>query len=799
MKTSINWLKQYVDLPWTPQELAQRLTMAGLEVEGIELRGAIPAGVVVAQIVSRAPHPNSDHMSVCQVTTGSGEPVQVVCGAPNCEAGRKAVLATLGTTLGDFKIKKAKLRGVESLGMLCSRRELGLDEDHSGIILLPDDAPLGQPFGDYLGSDAVIDWEVTPNRPDWLSHIGIAREIAAVADVGASFRVPELKLNPVPDTDVASVAAVEVTAPDLCLRYLARVIRNVKVGPSPAWMCQALESVGLRPINNVVDITNYVMLECGQPLHAFDLERLAGHRIVVRRAGAGEKIVTLDGKQHELTPDNLLIADADKGVALAGIMGGENSMIADTTTTVLLESAVFLPRNVRATAKRLAMATDSSHRFERGVSLETCAYASARAAQLLCELAGGELLAGTLDVYAQPFRAPHIVCRVAQVNRVLGLQLTPEQIMGCFARLGLRIVNRTDAALELEIPHYRLDLLAEVDLIEEVARIYGLEKVPETPAAARVGGLMVDDRYYAQEEARAQLLGLGLDEVLNYSFLAKEPALAGTGVTEAELFLLANPISTEGVCLRPSLLPGLLQNVAHNLHHDNPDLALFEIGRVLVRNPQWPEERWQAGIVLTGRAHPERFGAERGALHDFFDLKGRLEAWFAARRLPRAVCEPAEHPAFVAGQTARFVCGDKLLAVFGEVVPALTHGMRLKAPLYVALVELETLYALGAKPRKYEALPQFPATVRDISLVAPEALACDAVLAAIRAAKCPWLEKAELFDLFTDAKALGPGKKSMAFSLTYRRLDRTLTDEEVNAAHEKLKADLAAALPVQYR
>ncbi len=799
MKTSVTWLKKYVDIPWEPRELARNLTLAGLEVEGIDQLGMIPDGVVVAEILSREKHPNADTLSVCQVTTGTGEPLQIVCGAPNCDAGRRVPLATIGTAFADFKIKKAKLRGVESNGMMCSARELSLSEDHGGLLILPPETPLGQPVKELIQTDAVIDWEVTPNRPDWTSHIGIAREIAAVIGAGqAGVRLPAAELKTVAGVPVASAAAVEVVAPDLCPRYIARVIRNVKIGPSPEWLCRALEAVGLRPINNVVDITNFVMLEYGQPLHAFDLALLEGRKIVVRRAAAGETITTLDGKEFKLTSENLLICDGARGVALAGVMGGQNSGIRDETTTVLLESALFLPANIRATSRKLGISTDSSYRFERGVTFATVEAASRRAAALLCELAGGEVLDGALDVTAGLVAAAVIPCRPARVNRILGLDLSEAQVINCLERLGCTVAAAGTGTLQVTVPHWRLDLKAEIDLVEEVVRIHGLHNVPEAAAIARSGGSIRNDKYVPQEEARRQLLALGLDEVMHYSMMSALVATTGTGVAAEELIKLTNPISAESACMRPSLLPFMLQSVGHNLAHGNPDLGLFEIGRVFAKSANLPEERWQGCLALTGRRHPERFGAERAELADFYDLKGLLEGWFASRRVP-AVFEAAEHPAFVPGGCASALAGGKALAVFGEIKSELTKGMRLKTPLFAALVEVDTLTALATPPAKYQPLPQFPATARDISMVAPEDVTAGQILDAIRSAKCPWLEKVEIFDLFRDEKALGPGKKSLAVSLTYRRADRTLTDDEGNQAHDQVKAKLAKTLPVVYR
>ncbi|MFA5205188.1 MAG: phenylalanine--tRNA ligase subunit beta [Lentisphaeria bacterium] len=799
MKTSLNWLRNYVDIPWAPKELAERLTLAGLEVEGIETTGAIPAGVVVAEILSRQPHPNADKLSVCQVSTGVGEPLQIVCGAPNCDAGKRVPLATIGTVFPDFKIKKAKLRGVESNGMMCSARELGLSEDHDGLLILPADTPLGKPLTDLFTCDTVIDWEVTPNRPDWLSHLGIAREIAALTGGQQLLRRPAVELKPVPGTRVTDVAAVEVREPELCPRYTARVIRNVKIGPSPDWLRRDLEAVGLRSINNVVDITNFVMLEYGEPLHAFDHALLAGGRIVVRRAAPGETFTTLDGRQHKLTADNLLIADAAKGVALAGIMGGENSGIRDTTTTVLVESAQFLPSNIRATARQLGLATDSSHRFERGVSRQMVADAGARAAALICELAGGELLDGVIDISAPVSPLKRIPLRFARINALLGLDLNADTLLGCLTRLGFTLVSRDATGAVVEVPEFRLDLAGEADLAEEVVRMHGLDRVPAAVATARLGGRLADDAFVPLEEARAQLLGLGLDEAVTYSMFPPKTAVSGTGVAENELVILSNPISADTAAMRPSLLPGIVQSVANNLARNTADLALFEFGRVHVRSPQLPEERWQAAIALTGRPHAERFGDERRAVYDFSDLKGVLEGWLDARRLTGWRCQAVQHPAFAAGRGAEIRLGDEQLAVFGEAAPELTRDLRLKAPLFIAIVELGRLVALPAVPRRCQPLPQFPATTRDISLVAAATLTTQEILDTIRAAGCPWLEKAELFDLFSDDKVLGAGQRSLAFSLTYRHPERTLTDDEATAAHEKVKAFLAGKLAVQYR
>ena len=450
MKTSIDWLSRYVDIKWEPRELASRLTAAGLEVEGIDSMGAIPDGIVTAKILSREPHPNSDHMSICQVTAG-GDSLQIVCGAPNCDAGKIVPLAQLGTVFPDgTHIKKAKLRGVESNGMLCSARELGISEDHSGLMILPDDTPLGVPLTSIVKTDTVIDWEVTPNRPDWLSHIGIAREIAAVSCT--EMRLPDMPINVDESKRIEDSVDVTVLDPELCPRYIARVFDNVKIGPSPEWMVRHLQAVGLRSINNVVDITNYVMLEFGNPLHAFDLKTLKDGKIIVRRAADGEKITTLDGTNLTLSHDNLLIADPDHGVALAGIMGGENSMITDDTTTVLLEAATFDRSNIRISSRTLGKATDSSYRYERGVSPYLTELASQRAASLLCQLCGATQRGGVIDHYGKKWECAEIRMEFDRCNSRLGLNLSKDEIISCLKRRGLTVISQDDTAVIVRTP-----------------------------------------------------------------------------------------------------------------------------------------------------------------------------------------------------------------------------------------------------------------------------------------------------------------------------------------------------------
>ncbi len=800
MKTSLRWLRQYFDFSWSVDELAEALTLAGLEVEGIERPGKVPDEVVVGEILERQDHPNANRLSLCRVEVGAEEPLQIVCGAANCQAGCRVPVALSGAELaGGLRVRKAKLRGVESAGMMCSAAELGLGQEHDGLLQLPKNAVPGRPAADYLQADTVIDWEVTPNRPDWLSHLGIAREIAALAGRPDKLRLPKPEIRPAPGTDVRRMAAVEVADPELCPRYTARVLTSVKIGPSPDWLQQALTAVGVRPINNVVDVTNYVMMECGQPLHAFDYDKLRGGRIIVRRAKAGEQLVTLDGQKHQLHPDRLVIADTERAVALAGVMGGAESEIVETTTTVLLESAAFNPANIRATVRALGIGSESSYRFERGVGLETVEFASRRATALIQELAGAEVAEGCLDVYPRPWQPDMVPCRIGRLNQLLGTDLEVEQVAEYCRCLGLTVAEQSPEVISVNIPSFRLDLQREADLIEEVARLYGLDNIPAAAPVAIVGGGMAEDAYVELQHVRDLLLSLGLTETMTYSTIGVADALRTVGGEESQLIKLANPISAESACMRPSLLPGLLRTVSHNIAHNNHDLAIFEMGRVVARHSEFGEERYQVGIAMTGSAQPERYGEERRREYDFFDLKGVLEEWFERRGRPCPDCLPSEHPALLPGRTAEMIVDQRKLAIFGQVRDELVRGMRLNHPLFLAVLELEPEFALERCQPKAQPLAQFPSTSRDISMIVPDKVRHRDIVKVIEACRCPWLEEVRLFDLYRDGQALGPDRRSLAYSLVYRHSGRTLTDDEANTAHEQIKSTLAAELPVEFR
>ena len=738
MKFTFNWLKQYVDFEWSPAELAEKLTFAGLEVESvISLGGKIPEQVVIAQILASEKHPNADKLSVCRVSDGTGER-QIVCGAKNYQVGDKVPLALPGAIMpAGFAIKVSKLRGVESQGMMCSTEELGLPKGADGLLILPADAPVGKKFAEYLGpGDTVFDIEVTPNRPDWLSVIGLAREISALT--GHPLRCPEIALTEPGDC----VPVVRVDAPDLCPRYSARLIRGVKVGPSPAWLKQVLEKVGLRSINNVVDITNFVLLESGQPLHAFDYNLLAGNQIIVRRAKVGEQFVALDDSRHELHEDMLVIADADRAVALAGIMGGKNSEINSATTDVLLESAWFAPGNIRKTSKRLGLASDSSYRFERGADIGGVIWASNRAAALLQQLAGGQVCRGLTDILAQPIVKRRIECRYSQVNRLLGIDVPPATVKRIFTGLGLDLIS-DGSPLIVAVPTFRVDLEREVDLIEEVCRINGVENIPAKMLPASPAISEFDGRWDARGQIRTKLTALGFNEAVNQTMV------------DAGGLKLQNPLNAEMTALRQSLVPGLLTNLRTNISRHQYDVKLFEIGRVFSR---CGGEALHLALAVTGRRTTGDW--ERTEKVDYLDLKGALAEL-------------------------------GLTTEIHEISAVLAKKQDLRDAVYWVEVEFSALPVAAEK--QFRELPKFPAVVRDVALVLDEGVPHAVVTAEIAKNQNKFLEKVALFDIFRGG-SIPTGKKSVAYSLTFRAVDRTLTDVEVNDAHERIKRQLQQAI-----
>jgi phenylalanyl-tRNA synthetase beta chain len=818
MKVTLNWLKQYVDFDWSPEELTERLTMLGLEVEGVQKIGGEFEGIVVAQVVTRDKHPNADKLSLCRVNDGKGER-QIVCGAQNFKAGDKVPLILPGASLppkpGEkepFTIKIGKIRGVESHGMLCSPQELGLPDQVDGLLILREDAKVGQPFAEYLGRsghDVVYDLEITPNRPDWNSVIGIAREIAAVT--GNELKIPVIQFLSTESEPIAGVLSVRNEEPELCGRYTARLVRKVKVGPSPDWLRSILEKVGIRSINNVVDITNYVMLECGQPLHAFDYHLLAKASgaerptIVIRRARDGEKFTTLDGKERQLTGKMLLIADETKPVALAGIMGGKNSEIGPKTADVLIESAWFKPQNIRATSKQLELRTDSSYRFERGGDIGVCDWASRRAAQLICDLAAGQVLGHALDHYPNPPEPAAITLRHQKVNQLLGIALKAEEMEYYLGQLGLKITNRKARPVDdnrppepitVQVPTFRVDLKREVDLIEEIARLHGVEKIPSTPPRGAIGANPFDAVHDQIAEARRILSGQGLNEAQGQTLISKIEVRSEKG---EGLVALANPLSSDMDVLRSSLLPGLIHSLRHNVSRKNNDVALFEIGRVFggTQGAGRAEHR-RVAVALTGqRQAPFWSGDGRDAKFDMYDLKGVLEEFFEQFGARGLTFVRRAEAAGLFLESAVIQLGKQVLGECGQLQPALAKKYDLRDAVYLAELDLDLLLARRNPARSFKPLPQFPAIRRDVAMMVAEATTHEAVLQTVKQAKPANLEAVELFDVFR-GKHVPAGQKSMAYAFTYRAADKTLTDAEVNAAHaqivETFKSQLKAAV-----
>ena len=811
MRVLISWLKDYVDFADTPKGLADKLTFSGLEVEGLETHGCAAPGVVVGEILSVDRHPNADKLTLCHVNFGAGQ-LTVVCGAPNARVGLKAPFASAGVTLPNgLTLKKTKIRGVVSEGMLCAPDELGLSQDHAGLLELDARWAPGTPLAEVLGPpETVLEIEVTPNRPDCLCLLGIAREVAAL--YGTRLRRPDIQLaENEPGVEQLTSVAVEDAAG--CPRYTARILSGVRIGPSPAWMQRRLELAGVRAINNVVDITNYVMLECGQPLHAFDQALLAEGRIVVRRARPGETMATLDGVGRELTPALLVIADARQPVAVAGVMGGAGSEIRATTRTVLLESACFQPALIRATARRLGLTTESSYRFERGVDLEGVAWASRRAAALMAELAGAHAARGVVDVGAgRP--APRVIrCRYDVIRARTGMGISDEQIRAIFQRLELTVGTAAASAAadgvtppvhgacEVTVPSFRPDLEREVDLVEEVARLHGLDQIPAPAPRAQIVVGAEDRSTQAQTLCRQHLAGLGLREIMNYSFVAA-PLLDLFDPADApRRLVLPNPVSQEEAVLRTALAPQLVATLGRNHARQIPEAALFEIGRVFWRDAQGrPAEEERLAIGLTGAV--SRAGLDRrqppSAEETFLGLKGLWAALLQALGLRQWTCQAAPCPYGEEGWSVALSLDDQFAGTLCLLRGELARGWRLTAPVALLEVRLAPLLRHVFESRRLVATAPYPAIRRDMALIVSQALRHEEIVQLIRRVAPPELENVELFDIFADDN-LGAGRKSMAYACTYRASDRTLTDVEANAYHAGVKMAVKAQLGVEVR
>jgi len=774
MHVSLDWLRQYVDFEGSVEELVDLLTRTGISVESVATTGVDIDKVIVAQIDSSDPHPNADRLSVCQVNDGSGEPRQIVCGAKNYTVGDKVPLALPGAVLpGDFKIKVGKLRGVKSEGMMCSGKELGLSDDHAGLYILPADAPVGAALSELFSNDTVFEVEITPNRPDWLSHVGVAREVGAFANL--PLRKPELATPKV----VTDEPLARNTAPERCPLYTVRRISNVKVGPSPDWLRTRLEAVGLRSINNVVDVTNFVMYELGEPLHAFDAAKVK-EGIVVRMAGEAEKFQTLDGEERTLSADDLVIADSKAAVALAGVMGGEHSGVTEATTEILLESAYFSPAGIRRTSRRHELSSDSSYRFERGVDPEGILAASTRATELILEVAGGEAASEVVAAGdPEPFHRS-IPLRPERCRKVLGVALPDSEIAYALERFGL---TPTEAG-EWSVPSFRGDLEREIDLIEEVSRLVGMEAIPARVMGAPAPSSDADLRYDFQMEFRSRLRGMGFYEARTSTLTSPERSPGGVK--------LKNPMGVEQSFLRGSLIPGLIDAVERNLRQGVEVIRLFELGDVYTICK--PEQRKMLGFALTGVARHKTW-REEGREADLFDLKGAVSALLSGA----VTFAPGQFDDLVLG--LQIALGGMVIGRIGQLPPAEAKRIDARGPVVVGQIEMRAFGVSRGLAEQVEPLPKFPGSKRDLALVLPRETSYLQVEAVIAGVEEPLLVGCSLFDVFVDdsGEKLPEDRKSLAISLTFQSDERTLTADEAAAAAGRIQKALEEKLHAELR
>lgn len=797
MKISLNWLRDYVDVTLDPDDLAHRLTMLGLEIESVDRPGEAIRNVVIGKILSIDPHPDADKLVVCRTDVGEGEPLQIVCGARNMKPGDKVPTAKIGGVLpGGFEISRRKMRGIESQGMMCSGKELGLSDDHSGLLILDAAAPIGADAVAHLGLDDVIyEIEVTPNRNDWASMIGVARELAASLET--TLRLPEFTLVESPP-EAERLSSVQIENPDLCPRYAGRVLTEVKVGPSPEWLCRRLIAAGQRPINNIVDITNYVLLETGHPLHAFDYQTLNENRIVVRTARAGESIATLDGETRALSPEMLVIADATRPVALAGVMGGAETEVGENTTQVFLESAYFAPVSIRRTAKALGMMTEASQRFQRGADPEMARYALDRAAFLMQELAGARTALGVLDNYPRPPEERRIRLRYARTHAMLGAEPAPETQKACLERLGF-VPDASDAeSCTFCVPTWRHDCTQEADLIEEVARLYGYDLIEPTIPAVRHTEQVFAPNDGRLRRLRRALAGYGLSELVGMTF-SSSADVAAVGLSGAYLDMVAlqNPLSENLAAMRSTLFPGMVRAVQTNIRYGRRDVRAFELGPVYRPAPEreLPEQTLRLGLVLTGNAE-EPHWSRPVRTADPYDITGLIQAvgeYFGAS----LACTAAPFDAFDPDVSAQVTLNGRAIGWAGSLAPAVRKTWDIEQPVFLAELALEPLLGIPETPVLFAPIPAYPPSLRDIAVLVDQSVPAGALVDAARSAGGKLLQRVDVFDVYT-GKQVPAGKKSIALSLVFQSPERTLTDKATQKAWDailrRLQDDFGAQL-----
>ncbi|MCR8644918.1 phenylalanine--tRNA ligase subunit beta [Paenibacillus sp. N1-5-1-14] len=798
MKVSYKWLSEYVDVSgYTAEELAEKLTRSGIEVDVVEDRNQGVTGVVVGYVKTREKHPDADKLSVCTLDVGQGEDLQIVCGAKNVDAGQKVPVAVVGAVLpGDFKIKRAKLRGVESQGMICSAKELGLNEkmlpkeQQDGILVLPEDTEIGASILEVLAiDDKVLELDLTPNRSDALSMLGAAYEIAAI--IGREVKLPSSEgAACTSQVKTADKVAVTIASVDLCSHYTARLVEGVHVTSSPLWLQNRLMAAGIRPINTIVDITNYVMLEYGQPLHAFDADKIAGDRIDVRLAEPGEKLMTLDDVERDLEPHMLLIADIEKPIALAGVMGGANSEVSSSTSRILLESAKFSGSSVRRTSRQLGLRSEASMRFEKEVNPEAVIPALNRAAALITQLAGGTIAEGIAEARTADHMPVSIEISLNRVNDYLGTELALAQVTDIMGRLNFSYEEVSSESILVHVPSRRGDITRDVDLIEEVARLYGYDNIPTTLMSGVTTPGSLTHEQQIRRTMRNILSQSGLDEVITYSLghPNQNEQLPGLYAT-AKHIPLAMPMSEDRSALRTSLLPNMIETVIYNRNRNNDDLALFELGKVFVTEETeltvLPQEKLMLAVVMTGKRHSDHW-LQKPAKVDFYDLKGVFERVISYLGITNITLEAAQPEGFHPGRTAAItVVGQdgakRVIGRMGQLHPSLQNQKDLE-DTYVLEVEVEPLIELANSTIEYSMLPRYPAMGRDMALVVSSEVPVGLMEQKVRETAGELLESIRVFDIYTGER-LGNGKKSVALALVYRHPERTLQDEEVTSVH----------------
>ena len=789
MLISLNWLKQYIDLDGIEiNEMENALTMIGQEVEKIDIVGGNLDKVVVAHLEEVKKHPNADSLTLCKVNNGK-EILQIVCGATNHKTGDKVALAQVGARLKeDFTIKKGKIRGEESNGMLCSEDELGIGSDKDGIIILPEDAPVGVPFKDYLGiNDTVFELEITPNRPDCLSHIGIARELSAY--YGKELKYPETEIKNEIEEKTSDNVKVTIEDSNLSRRYTTRILKNVTVKESPKWLKERIESVGLRSINNIVDVSNFILMEMNHPNHVFDLDKIDGNEIKVKSAGKGDKLVTLDEQERELEDGDIVICDGKKRIALGGVMGGLDSEVTDNTKNILLEVAHFNSQNVRKTSRRLTLSSDSSYRFERGIDVEDSIKVINRLANLIQEVAGGEILNGYVDVYPVPHENKVAELNFERLNRFVGKVIPREKVIEILKNLEIDVKDNGET-LTLTAPSYRGDLELEQDYFEEIIRMYGFDNIENILPRVDINQSATLDTTELTDRVKTICASTGLKEVINYSFIPKNALqkLKYTGVSEDKLIDISNPITEDFVTMRPTLLYSLIKNAKDNMNRNISNIRFFEVSRTFEKAEELAKEDIKLGIILAGE-NDKTLWNPKPVHYDFYDLKGIVEEIFSKLKFQNFSLKRSVQTEFHPGRSADVFVGKEYIGSFGEIHPDVLENFDLnKKTVLVAEFNIDLIKKYINKPFVYEGIVKYPAVPRDLALVMNENILVGDVLKTIEKIDKK-VEKVELFDIYQGI-GVEPGKKSVAISILLRDNTKTLEEKEINDIVDKILAKM---------